>query len=310
MTVRLAVGIMRAALDCIIVMDSQSHVVEWNEAAAHTFGYSRDEAIGAELAQLIIPPDLRDAHYAGIAKYLATKSGPILNQRIEVPALRRDGTIIPVELAVVPIDEEPPRFAAYLRDISDRKAAEEALAQSEAHQRLFLRDILLSVTEGRLRLCTGETDLPVRLTLVGQPINLSSETLRLVRRHAEEAAEQAQLEPVRRFDFLTATSEAAMNAVVHAGGGVAFVGVDKEAGIVQAWIEDKGKGIEMRHLPRATLDRGYTTAGTLGYGFKLTLTTADTVWLLTGPLGTTVVVEQNRTAPAHAWVEDGPPAPQ
>ena len=303
MTVRLAVGIMQAALDCIVVIDHESHIMEWNESAAEVFGYSRAEALGNLMPDLIVPPDLRAAHHAGLNTYLSTGNGPILNKRIEVTAMKKSGEIFPVELAVVPIDEEPPRFAAYLRDITGRKEAEASLIEAEARQRIFLRDILLSVTEGRLRLCQNLDDLPIRLPAIGQPVPLSAPTLRVLRQQINQAIQTAELNKERGGDFLIAASEAAMNAIVHAGGGTATVGASKDTGRVQIWVEDTGTGIEMSHLPRATLDRGYTTAGTLGHGFKLTLTTADTVWLLTGPTGTTVVVEQNRDTPLPPWIE-------
>lgn len=305
MTVRLAVGILQAALDGIVVIDHQSRVVEWNEAATAIFGYSRNEALGQDMASLIVPPALRDAHRAGLAGYLTTKHGPILFNRIEVPAMRRDGTEFPVELAVVPIEEEPPRFAAYIRDISSRKEAERALIQSEARQRVFLRDVLSSVTEGRLCLCESADDLPPRLFESGPPIDLQAETLRTLRKQISGAALGANINKEREGDLLIAASEAAMNAIVHADGGWATVEWDAPGGRVRVWIVDTGKGIEMSRLPRATLDRGYTTAGTLGHGFKLTLTTADKVWLLTGPTGTTIVIEQNRDAPLPEWLALG-----
>ncbi|MES2462577.1 MAG: PAS domain S-box protein [Armatimonadota bacterium] len=127
----LTAGILQAALDCIIVIDAESRVLEWNAAAESVFGYTRGEAVGRKIADLVIPPPLHEAHYAGMARYLAQGIGPILNQRIEVMAVRRGGDEFPVELAVVPIEETPPRFAAYLRDITARKASEAALLQSE-----------------------------------------------------------------------------------------------------------------------------------------------------------------------------------
>lgn len=92
-----------------------------------------------------------------------------------------------------------------------------------------------------------------------------------------------------------------MNAAVHGvdGGGEAYA---NERGTVQVWVTDHGRGIDMEHLPRATLERGYTTAGTLGHGFWLMLNTVDRVWLLTGPSGTTVVLEQDCDAPPSAWL--------
>ena len=93
-----------------------------------------------------------------------------------------------------------------------------------------------------------------------------------------------------------------MNAVTHARDGTADVRADEQAGLVQVWVEDRGEGIEVNHLPQATLKRGYTTAGTLGHGFKMMLQTADRLWLLTGPMGTTVVLEQGREAPLPNWL--------
>lgn len=123
----LAASILQAALDCIIVIDQHSRVVEWNGAAEKTFGYTRTDAIGKAIADLIIPPSLREAHYTGVAHYLNSAKGPILNQRIEVPAMRCGGEEFPVELTVVPVDEVPPRFAAYVRDLTQRKRWEEEL---------------------------------------------------------------------------------------------------------------------------------------------------------------------------------------
>jgi signal transduction histidine kinase len=74
------------------------------------------------------------------------------------------------------------------------------------------------------------------------------------------------------------------------------------AGAIQAWIEDRGTGIDVEHLPRAALERGYTTAGAMGHGFWMVLRTCDRVWLLTCPTGATVVLEQDRTIPEPAWL--------
>jgi anti-sigma regulatory factor (Ser/Thr protein kinase) len=108
--------------------------------------------------------------------------------------------------------------------------------------------------------------------------------------------------PAERWqDLMTAVSEAGMNAVVHAGGGVARV-CDGSHGTVQVWIEDRGTGITVHTLHRATLERGFTTAGTLGHGFWLMLKTADRIWFLTGEAGTTVVIEMDRAQPEPQWL--------
>jgi PAS domain S-box-containing protein len=126
-------AILETALDCIVTIDKTSQILEWNPAAEKTFGYSRQQALGSKLQELIIPQDLRLAHKAGMTQWAATGNGPILGKRHELPALCADGSIITVELAVVAIpDSEPPIFTGHMRDISERKAQENALRESEA----------------------------------------------------------------------------------------------------------------------------------------------------------------------------------
>ena len=287
-------AILTAALDSIIKMDGHGRITEWNPAAERTFGYPRAQAVGRSLHEMIIPPALRGAHRRGLAHFLATGEGPILNRRIEVSALRADGTEFPAELAVVPVAlRGRTLFIAYLRDLTERERA-------AARQRAFLRDVLLSVTEGHLLLCHQASDLPSPLTPFGGPVSLSREGgLRELRHLALDAAEGMPEEG--RHDLATAASEAGMNAVVHGGGGTGHVSVGQD-GTVQVRVEDHGAGISMENLPRATLSRGFSTKATLGHGLKMMLETADRLHLLTGPSGTTVVLEQDRDRPLPAWL--------
>ena len=85
-----------------MVIADDGKVREWNPAAKALFGYTREQAMGKELASLIIPPELRDQHRRGLAHYLRTGEGPVLGRWIEVQALRADGTRVPVELAITP----------------------------------------------------------------------------------------------------------------------------------------------------------------------------------------------------------------
>jgi PAS domain S-box-containing protein len=126
-------AIMEAALDCIITMDQAGMITDFNPAAERTFGYRRAEVLGRELAEVIIPRDFRDQHRRGLANYLATGEGRVLNKRIELRGMKADGTEFPVELTIVPIrDGEQPAFTGYLRDITERKRSEEARAQLAA----------------------------------------------------------------------------------------------------------------------------------------------------------------------------------
>lgn len=118
-------AILESALDCIITMDAAGVVREFNPAAERTFGYTREQAVGRELASLIIPPALQERHRQGLARYLATGEGPVLGRRIEIPGLRADGSEILVELAITAFHlGTEPVFAAYLRDVTVRVRAE------------------------------------------------------------------------------------------------------------------------------------------------------------------------------------------
>ena len=117
-----------AALEAIIVSDAEGRILEFNRAAEQIFGYSREEMLGTRMSETIVPPSHRDAHQQGLERYQKTGIPRILRQRLELPALHKDGTELIVELTVVKIEiPGPARFIGYLRDISAAKRAEEAL---------------------------------------------------------------------------------------------------------------------------------------------------------------------------------------
>ena len=123
-------AILDSALDCIVTIDHEAHITEFNPAAERTFGHRRNEVVGKPLADVIIPTSLREAHHRGFARYLATGQEHVLGRRIETIAVRADGSEFPVELAItrIPLDG-PPTFTGYLRDITERKQAEERIRQ-------------------------------------------------------------------------------------------------------------------------------------------------------------------------------------
>lgn len=116
---------LEAALDCIISMDAAGRVLSFNAAAEKTFGYSRDAVTGRDMAELIIPPRLRDRHREGLHRYLSTGEGPILGKRIEMTAMDVHGREFPVELTVSRIPSRgSPTFIGFVRDITRRQQLE------------------------------------------------------------------------------------------------------------------------------------------------------------------------------------------
>ncbi|MCW9012851.1 MAG: EAL domain-containing protein [Gammaproteobacteria bacterium] len=117
-------SILSTSLDAIITIDSSNIITDWNRQAENIFGWPRSDAIGKDLADLIIPPQYREQHRKGIATFLETGEGRVINQRMEVSALKSDGTEFPIELTIAPIIiEGQPAFSSFIRDISEQKKA-------------------------------------------------------------------------------------------------------------------------------------------------------------------------------------------
>lgn len=129
-------AILEAALDCVVSMDQNGCVVEFNPMAEKVFGYRREDVVGKEMAELIIPPHLRDAHREGLARYVRTGEGPVVGSRIEITAMRADGTEFPVELAITRVHVPGSAlFTGYLRDITERVRGEEERHELLARER-------------------------------------------------------------------------------------------------------------------------------------------------------------------------------
>ena len=174
----------------------------------------------------------------------------------------------------------------------------EAMQVSAEQQQGFLRDVLTSVTDGKLRLCRNPSELPARFTAARGAILISKNDTSTLREAAYEIAIEQGFSEERSRDLVAAVNEATLNSVLHGGGGEGRICVSPERGVVQIWIEDRGNGITIQDLPRVALERGKSTLGLAGHGFWLIYHMADRVWLFTGQHGTTVVLEQDIIAPA------------
>jgi two-component system cell cycle sensor histidine kinase/response regulator CckA len=124
-------AILDAALDAIVLADAQGKIAEINPAAERIFGVTRAAAVGRLVREVIVPPSARAAHEAGWARHLATGEARILGRRIEVTAVNAKGREFPVELTVARLPEEPPVFAAFVRDLTERRALEAKLVHAQ-----------------------------------------------------------------------------------------------------------------------------------------------------------------------------------
>lgn len=128
---------LEAALDCVIMADASGRVVEFNRAAERTFGYTREEALGRTLAELIVPPSLRQRHTRAFARFVETREGRLHGRRVELTGMRADGSEFPVELALSRVASDPLLICGALRDLSEAKRAESDLRKlAEEHAAL------------------------------------------------------------------------------------------------------------------------------------------------------------------------------
>jgi PAS domain S-box-containing protein len=124
--------IIENALDAVVSIDEHGVITDWNPRAERLFGWSRHQAIGVALAELLIPERYRAAHLEGLRRVQTGGEPRVLNRRVELSALHRQGHEFPIELTITPIREASGlRFSAFVRDISERQRADAQLRASE-----------------------------------------------------------------------------------------------------------------------------------------------------------------------------------
>ncbi len=139
-------AIITSSMDCIVAIDSNGAIIEFNQAAEKTFGYKKEQINGNKMADILIPERFRVAHHQGVDHFLTTHETRLIGRRVEVTALRASGEEFPVELTIIPVNERrSPIFTAYIRDISERKQFEKERIEHESELTRLLNQTIQSV---------------------------------------------------------------------------------------------------------------------------------------------------------------------
>jgi PAS domain S-box-containing protein len=185
----LSAAYLTAALDCVVMVDGAGRVLEFNPAAEETFGYSRDEALGRMLPELIVPPSLRDAHGRAFRRFVETREQTVFGRRLELTGMRADGSEFPLELGLGQVQGEPLVICAALRDLTDRRRAENDLRKLVDEQAALRRVATLAAGESSssteiLGAAAGEAAAILDVDVVGMLRFESDGTAKLVAQSA------------------------------------------------------------------------------------------------------------------------------
>lgn len=257
-----------------------------NTAALRLYGAESFEQLSAHDVIDLVVPDDADLIRSRVKRATEGSSLPIE----EIRLMRLDGREIPVEAAAAPVSfQGVPAIQAVIRDITERKQAEQREKQLEAHKLDFYRRTIMAATGGKLVMTESEEIDRIAGPYVARWDLTSAVQLRDIRTDIREMAGSMGMDAVTLQRLLTCAGEATSNAIKHAGGGTVTLHQSDARVIIR--VDDSGPGIQALNLPDVALAIGYTTADSAGLGYKMMIATADKVYLATGPDGTMVATE-------------------
>lgn len=272
-----------------VVVHSHDKALFANPAAAEMFRAPSAEYLVGESVLEHIHPDYREIVKERVRQMmeLGRKSPPL-----EEKYIRLDGTVVDVEVVSMPtVFNGQLSVIAVSRDITERKMAEQRRKEMEAHKRDFYRRTILAATGAKLDI----TERRRIMEIAGPPVMSweirRKEDVSVIRADVTKIIQSAGMEESRLYDFILAVGESTTNVLKHVGYGTASL--RRRDDVFMFIASDRGHGIDALALPEVALKRGYTTAVSLGMGYKAMISVADKVYLATGPGGTTVAIEMS-----------------
>lgn len=274
----------------MLVLDLEGRVQMINRKGSEILGYAKEDIAGKEWFANFLPIESRDEVRRVFEGLIAGKTEEF--EYFESSILTKSGQKRLIAWRNTVLSDDHGKIYAVVssgEDITERRKMEEMLRVTERHKLEFYRKMVLASTDYKLELVdNGEIE-----EMVGTPLATwqiaDSQTIGVIRHSAQEAAEIAGMDPGKIEQFITCIGEAATNAWKHAGGGLASMHCRHDSLVFV--IKDNGPGIDPLNLPDVALKVGYSTARTLGAGYKVMINLADKVYLATGVDGTTVAVE-------------------
>ena len=265
----------------VVAYDREAIILQANPAFEQLFGFSLEEVIGKHLWETFGLP-VNAERTRNVAERVF--NGEIV-KNAEYEDVRKDGTAVYVVTNITPVCNEQGEVIMALAMITDITEHRE----TEAHKRDFYRRTILAATDGKLFVCEKEEIEGVAGSPIGSWPVSNKEELNVMRDDVCRIAREQGIDESRVPDLLGCVVEAASNAIKHADGGQSSLHKKDDSLIFM--ISDSGPGIVALALPDVALVKGYSTAGTLGMGYKIMIEYASRVYLATGPEGTTVATE-------------------